>query len=404
MSRDLTGEPAHKGNNERNNERNNDDRKVRERLRSSLALVEAPTTDLDWVVSRVRRRRAWRMAVALAVAVVVLAAGVALPLTVFAPAGDQRPPATPPAAPATTQPATTRPAALPAPRHGWVWHREESDRVAIQTPVAWHVSADSSFGLVQPVGLFTVVTGPLPSGSGGNGASGGCPAFPVEALSRDGALFGLIEYTGTVCGGASFNLYEFPPFSDHLELGPAVTPECIGRPSHHVLFQQAGRYFQVDVLFGQVAPRSLRAAVTASLESVRADPSARSQTERCQRQWVFCPEAAWVFQVLDRAGLFHWGNTGTAIQAVPQDPKLDPSRKLDQWTTRGGQLPPVGFHQAAVVDGIAVYGDGTRLTWGVQGVNVWVQAEQRPSALPRGAMLTKLVRASRAVRIVPDRR
>jgi hypothetical protein len=154
------------------------------------------------------------------------------------------------------------------------------------------------------------------------------------------------------------------------------------------------------VLFGPAAPRSLRAAVVASLESLRADPSAVSLAQQCQRQWVFCPEAVWVFQVLDRAGLFHWGNTGTAIQAGPQDPKLDPGRKFDLWTTRGGPLPPPGFHQAAVVDGIAVYSDGTRLLWRVQGLNVWVRAEQQRSALPRGAMLTKLVRASRAVRFV----
>jgi hypothetical protein len=376
-----------------------DDRILGERLRAALALVEAPPPDLDRVVARARRRRARRMAAALAVAAVVLAAGITLPLTVLAPGREQRP-ATPAPTPTTTWPATTRPGALPAPRSGWVWHRDPANRVAIQTPAAWHVSADSSFGLVQPVGLLTVVTGPLPAGGGGAGAGGGgCPAFPVKALPHDGALFWLIEYAGTV-GGESFNPYEFPPFSDHLELGPRVTPECIGEPSHHVLFQQAGRYFQVDVLFGPAAPRSLRAAVVASLESLRADPSAVSLAQQCQRQWVFCPEAVWVFQVLDRAGLFHWGNTGTAIQAGPQDPKLDPGRKFDLWTTRGGPLPPPGFHQAAVVDGIAVYSDGTRLLWRVQGLNVWVRAEQQRSALPRGAMLTKLVRASRAVRFV----
>jgi hypothetical protein len=106
--------------------------------------------------------------------------------------------------------------------------------------------------------------------------------------------------------------------------------------------------------------------------------------------------------VLNQAGLFHWGSTGSAIQAGPQDPQLDPGRKVDLWTTRGGALPSPGLHQVAVVDGIAVYGDGTRLLWRVQGLNVWVQAEQQRSALPRGAMLAKLVRASRAVLLVPD--
>jgi hypothetical protein len=379
-----------------------DDRTLGERLRAALALVEAPPPDLDRVVAQVRHRRARRMAAALAVAAVVLAAGIILPLAVLAHGGQQRP-ATPAPAPTTgPRPAPTRPAALPAPRPGWVWHRDGADRVAIQTPAAWHFSADPGIGSAQPAGLFAVGSGPLPAGSGGSG-SGGCPAFPVKALPHDGALFWLLEYTGgyaAAATGQSFNPYQFPPFSDHLELGPTVTPECIGQPSHHLLFQQAGRFFQVDVLFGPAAPQSLRAAVVASLESLRADPPAVSLAEQCRRQWVFCPEAAWVFQVLGRAGLFHWGSTATAIQAGPQDTKLDPGRKFDLWTTRGGPLPPPGFHQAAVVDGIAVYGDGTQLLWRVQGLDVWVQAEQRRSALPRGAVLTKLVRASRAVRFV----
>jgi hypothetical protein len=178
----------------------------------------------------------------------------------------------------------------------------------------------------------------------------------------------------------------------------------VGAPRHQLLFRQAGRFFQAEVLFGPAAPGSLRAAVVASLQSLRPEPATDSLAEQCRRRWVSCPEAAWVFQVLNRAGLFHWGNTGSAIQAGPRDPKLDPSRKFDLWTTRGGPLPPAGFHEVAVVDGIAVYGDGNRrrLLWRVQGLNVWVQAKQQRSALPRDSMLTKLVRASRASPFVPD--
>jgi hypothetical protein len=389
MTRDVTGEPANDC---------NDDRMVGERLRAALALIEAPLPDLEWVVARARRRRVWRVAAALAVAAVVLAGGVALPLTVLAPGGtDQRRSVTPPPASTTgPQPATTRPAALPAPRPGWVWHRDPADRLAIQTPAAWHFSPDVGVGLVRPTALFIAGTGPLPAG-------GDCaPTRAIKALPHDGALFWVIEYADTV-GGQSFNPYEFPPRPDRLDLGPLVGPkECIGERTHQLLFREAGRFFQVEVLFGPAAPRSLRAAAVASLQSLRPEPAAVSLAEQCQRQWVFCPEAAWVFRVLNQAGLFHWGSTGSAIQAGPQDPQLDPGRKVDLWTTRGGALPSPGLHQVAVVDGIAVYGDGTRLLWRVQGLNVWVQAEQQRSALPRGAMLAKLVRASRAVMLVPD--
>jgi hypothetical protein len=384
----MTGESTHNGD-------DRDDRMVGERLRARLALVEAPPPDLDRVVAQTRRLRARRLAAALAVAAVVLAAGIIVPLTVLAPGGtDQQRPAGP--APATgPRPATTRPAALPAPRPGWVWHRDRADRLAIQTPAAWHLSPGTGVGLVQPMALFIVGTGRLPAG-------GDCaPTRAIKALPPDGALFWVIEYAGA---GQDFNPYEFPPRPDRLHLGPAASKECIGEPSHQLLFRQADRFLQVEVLFGPAAPRSLRAAVVASLESLRPEPAADSLAEQCRRQWVFCPEAAWVFQVLNRGGLFHWGNTGSAIQAGPQNPKLDPSRRFDLWTTRGGPLPPAGFHEVAVVDGIAVYGDGNRrrLLWRVQGLNVWVQAEQQRSALPRDAMLAKLVRASQAIPFVPD--
>jgi hypothetical protein len=385
----MTGESTHNGDDDR------EDRRVGERLRARLALVEAPPPDLDRVVAQARRLRARRLAAALAVAAVVLAAGILVPLTVLAPGGtDQQRPATP--APATgPRPATTRPAALPAPRPGWVWHRDRADRLAIQTPAAWHLSPGTGVGLVQPMALFIVGTGRLPAG-------GDCaPTRAIKALPPDGALFWVIEYAGA---GQDFNPYEFPPRPDRLDLGPAVGRECIGEPSHQLLFRQADRFLQVEVLFGPAAPRSLRAAVVASLESLRPEPAADSLAEQCRRQWVFCPEAAWVFQVLNRGGVFHWGNTGSAIQAGPQDPKLDPSRRFDLWTTRGGPLPPAGFHEVAVVDGIAAYGDGNRrrLLWRVQDLNVWVQAEQQRSALPRDATLAKLVRASQAIPFVPN--
>jgi hypothetical protein len=74
MSRDMTGEPAHKG----NDDRSDDDCMVGERLRAALALVEAPPTNLDRVVARARRRRAWRLTAALAVAAVLLGAAVSV--------------------------------------------------------------------------------------------------------------------------------------------------------------------------------------------------------------------------------------------------------------------------------------------------------------------------------------
>jgi hypothetical protein len=368
----MTDEPAQRG---------DEDRSVGERLRAALVLVEPPPADLGGVVARARRRRASRLAATLAVAAVVLAAGVALPLTVLAPGGHERLPAKPAPAPV----AGARPATLPAPPPGWVWHRDAADRVAFQTPATWHVSADTGVNVV-PKALFMAGTGPLPAG-------GECaPTRAIKALPRDGALFFVIEYKAS----QDINPYMSPPRPDRLSLGPLLGPfECIGERTHLLLFRDANRFFQIHVLFGRDAPSSLRVAVLASLESFRPEPATVSLAERCRRQWVFCPEAAWAFRVTDRAGLFHWGNTGKAVQVGPWDPQ-DPSRRLEVWTTRGGPLPPPGFDRVALVDGITVYGDGRRLLWRVQGLNVWVQA-QRPSALPQGAVLAKLVRASLAI-------
>ena len=373
-----------------------DDRVIKERLHAALALIEAPAADLDRVVVRVRQRRTRRLAAALAVAAVVLAAGVVLPLTVPTPEDRGRQLPTKPTPAPAGQPATTRPAALPKPRPGWVWRRDTTDRAAIQTPAAWHFSPDPGLSLAQPMPLFIAGTGRLTAG-------GECaPTGAIKALPRNGALFWMIEYAGP---GQDFNPYEFPPRPDRLNLGPLVGPkECIGERTHQLLFRQAGRFFQVEVLFGPAAPSSLRAAVVASLESLRPEPAGGSLAQQCGRQWVFCPEAAWAFRVSNRAGLFHWGNTSAAIQVGPPDPKLNPGRKLDLWTSRGGPMPPAGFRRVAVVNGTAVYGKGSRLAWRVQGVNVWVQAEQQPSALPRGEMLAKLVRASQAVPFISDRR
>jgi hypothetical protein len=269
-----------------------------------------------------------------------------------------------------------------------VWHRDSIRRAAIQTPTAWQFSTATGMRLAQPTPLFIAGTGSLVAG-------GECaPTGAIKALPRNGALIWVIEYVGTA---QDFNPYEFSPRSDQLNLGPAVSRECIGEPSHQLLFQKAGRFFQAEVLFGPAAPSSLQATVVESLESFRPEPAAVSLAEQCRRQWIFCPEAAWAFQVINRVRLFHWGNTGSAIQVGPQDPKLNPSRKLDLWTTRGGPLPPAGFHRIAKADATIVYGDGQRLLWRVQGLNVWVQAEEQPSALPHGAVLAQLVRTSHAL-------
>ena len=92
-------------------------------------------------------------------------------------------------------------------------------------------------------------------------------------MPADGALFQVIEYSGS--GGQA---YDFPPRHGRLRLGPLEGPmECWGIKTHLILFQDGGRYFQVQAVFGAKAPAWLRAQLTRSLNTLHVAPLPASE-------------------------------------------------------------------------------------------------------------------------------
>jgi hypothetical protein len=109
--------------------------------------------------------------------------------------------------------------------------------------------------------LFAVGTGPVPTG-------GSCaPTAALNALPANGALFVLYEYAHVATHGG------FPPRPERLRLGTLGGPyECWGVKGYLIQFEDSGRYFQAQVVFGPRAPASLRAEVTRSLNTLHAAP------------------------------------------------------------------------------------------------------------------------------------
>jgi hypothetical protein len=368
----------------------NDEQRVRQRLRGDLELIRAPEPQLEQVIGRARRRRTRSLLAAVTIAGLVLI-GLGVPLILLSPIRGAGPatPGTTPTPPATSpQPTTTQRLVLPAARPGWVWHTEQASRVAVQAPKSWTFKS-GPMGLAAPRALFALGTGPIPAG-------GDCaPRAAIRALPKDGALLWVLEYTG------GENPYEFPPRPARFDLGPLAGPlECVGERTHLIRFRQAGRFFQVHVLFGPRASAALRVEVAAALSSFIPEAQGTSSGQLCrQGSWVYCPEAAWVFQIIDGAGLFHWGNTGQAIEAGPEN------AKVEVWATRAD---PAGlqtrYQPVTVADGITVYGDRTQLVWEAQGFDIWIRpAGSSNAGLPTGKALERLVKASLEVPFVDDR-
>jgi hypothetical protein len=368
-----------------------DDQMVGQRLRTDLERIRAPEPYLDHVFDRVRRRRIRRLAAAWTVVGLVVV-GLGVPLVLLSPLRGIGPasPATTPT-PSGRAPAAQRPA-LPPSQPGWAWRVDQADGVAVQAPKGWTFKT-AAVGLAEPTALIALGTGSIPSG-------GDCaPTAAIRALPKDGVLLWVLEYKNPG------NPYEFPPRRARVDLGPLLGPfECVGERTRLVSFRQAGRFFQVHVMFGPKATATLRADAVAALSSLTPASRGASTQQQCQQGgWIYCPEAAWVFQLINKAGLFHWGNTGKAIQAGPEG--RPETAKVNIWATKAepGGLQ-TRYRPVAVAEGVTIYGDSTTLAWRAQGLDVRVQAgDASRAALPSGKALDRLVRASLETPFLDDR-
>ncbi|MGN6791182.1 MAG: hypothetical protein ACTHJW_02200 [Streptosporangiaceae bacterium] len=366
-------------------------------LRDAMAAAVAgarPRADMMALVRSGHRQRKLRAAAASAAAVAVVLAAAAAVAAVRG--GHDRPagsgtPSAPATAPASSPPAGVPP---PAPPPGWVRHRDDAGDF-IDTPRGWHVSGLPA--LVAPAVRWVIGTGPVPNG-------GSCaPTAALGKLPAGGALFAVMEYVSVAGQAPTDEPYTFPPRARRLGLGPLGGPmECWGVRTNLLVFEDGGRYFQVQTVFGPSAPASLRAQVTRSLNTLRIAPApAREQPAAlCRtRRWTYCRQAAWVYQVIRAAHVTELGNVGTRAIAG-----LAGNRSFGMWTTRnragwlGGRCHLIAGSTVCRVD--------KRLGWRVHGLVLWLQPAASPYStppvrpgLPSASVLRRMVEASRHVTI-----
>jgi len=328
--------------------------------------------------------------VTIGVALAIGAAGISLVLRAFLFAPSQ-PVASYTSTPGPSSVQSTSPSPPPL---GWVTNTDNAG-VSIDTPADWTFNGDPVPALAAPAMLFAVGTGPIPTG-------GNCAPSPaIAALPNDGALFTLQEY-GSVDGSAGeWPTYTFPPRPNQFDLGPLMGPfECFGVKAHEIMFQDNGRFFQVFAMFGPDATPSLQQKVEQSLESLQVNPAPGSAQpgSACRRgQWTSCPEAAWVYQVMNRAHVVHLGHRGA--QAILG---MIGKRSFALWTTSSSGGEPSG--QCRSVADTNVCKVGRQLVWGAQGLLLWVEAAPSPYSslrtnpgLPTGTVLERLIRTSESV-------
>lgn len=347
-----------------------------------------PPADVMALVRSGQRRHKLRAAAASATAVaIVLAAAAAIAVVR---GGHSRPEgagttSAPTTAPASSQPAGVSPSPPPP---GWVRHGDGAGDF-IDTPRGWHVGGLPA--LAGPAVLWVIGTGPVPAG-------GSCaPTAALRKLPAGGALLVVMEYGQDAAGEP----YTFPPRPRRLGLGPLGGPtECWGVRTHLLVFEDGGRYFQVQTVFGHLATASLRARVTRSLNSLRIAPApAREQPAALCRagRWTYCRPAAWVYQVIRTAHVTELGNLGTRSIAG-----LAGNRSFGLWTTmhRAGRLGG----RCHLVAGTMVCRVSHRLAWRVHKLVLWLQPAASPYStppvrpgLPSASALQRLVKASRHV-------
>jgi hypothetical protein len=359
--------------------------RLREALHDPRRELPAWPDPMPRIRSAARRRRA-RLAVVALLAAAVAAAAIVAPVLLLRPSTGGGP-----AVGTATSPPPATSSSSPPPA-GWV--RRSASGVSIDIPAAWHINSNPVPALADPTILFAIGTGPLPTG-------GRCgPTASIRAMPADGALFVLYET------GSAGEPYTFPPRPERLHLGSLGSgpSECWGVKTYLIPFEDGGRYFQAQAVFGPRATASLRAQVRRSLNTLRVSPLPASQqpTALCRAgQWTSCPQAAWVYEVMNRAHVFPLGSQGTHALIGKA---LTGTRSFALSTT---SRRPRLLNRCRKLAGVRVCRSGAGLAWPAHGLWLLVHPASSPfsgpgirAGLPDGNVLAQLVRASHNVRMV----
>jgi hypothetical protein len=313
------------------------------------------------------RRRGARMpdvrTLGTAVAAVILAAGLAVPLIVVSALRDDR----------SGRPGQSLPS---TPAHER--HVDIDDGLAITIPHAWTFHQDPTEP-IEPKNVFGVGSWAFPGG-------GDCaPTAAQDHLPKDGVLFWLIEFTGDQPAS------DFPPRPERFELDRQTLGvyECSTVPSYVIRFREAVRFFQVHVAFGPDASDSLEPEVLGALDSLEVTAPIPEGCPADTGPWADpdCPWSAWTREVVGWAGQRVTGDTGSALRAAVD------GIGYFIWTTESGPPPGgEGYEPSFRLDETTVYTDGVRIAWQAQGFTIWVEVDVG-GPVPREA-IEDLVRAS----------
>lgn len=320
--------------------------------------------------------------VAVAVAAVILLAGVALPLALLAglgPEGNQRP-----SAPAEVDPNEPSPASET--------HTDPEDGLRITIPDTWTFHPDPTEP-IEPENVLAVGSWPFPAG-------GVCAPFDaLDDLPSDGAFFWLMEYHGTQRPQA------FVPRPERFDLSQfryGTEYSCYGVvPQYQLRFRDQGRFFQLQVAFGAEATGSLQREVLAAVDSIEVTAPIPEGCPEGTGPWSDpdCPQPAWVRDVVAAAGYEITGDTGSALVG------RGGGTGFYIWTTRQESLESrpfedriadEGYRKWATVAGVDIFTDEVRAVWTVHGLHVWVEGGPVDD-VPELGIVDPLVRASQGL-------
>jgi hypothetical protein len=259
-------------------------------------------------------------------------------------------------------------------------HVDLDDALAITIPSAWTFHQDPTQP-IEPKNVFAVGSWDFPRG-------GVCAPFDaLDDLPPDGVFLWLIEYHGTP--DRSDDFVPRPQRFDLADFRYGETACYAPDPQYQLRFQEAGRFFQWQVVLGPAASDSLELEVLRALDSLEVMAPVPEGCPADTGPWADpdCPWSAWTREVVERAGQQVTGDTGSALRA-----EVD-GIEFFIWTTDTGPPPAdEGYEPSFRVDETTIYTDGVRIAWQAQGFTIWVEVDVG-GPVPREA-IEDLVRAS----------
>jgi len=146
--------------------------------------------------------------------------------------------------------------ATPSPTQsgGSLFHTDTG--ISLSLPAGWKFAAHNDLSIVDPPVVLIAGSWDFP-------LNGDCaPLAAIKAIPSDGALLWLYEYSSPA------HPSHFPKRPANFTLGPAVPLECAGASTHVILFQDSGRFFEVEVALGAQAPPAVGKEVREALDSL----------------------------------------------------------------------------------------------------------------------------------------